>query len=227
MAFYQGFSDFKLQVLTEQKMRPKNLLLLIFSIFIILSAIDLHAEDAKKHSLGFDFGLFDFGIFLDSYPGFEGEDINYFNLNLNLAYDHHFVKYFSLGVGTSFFYGIPNSPSPEMRMKYSFRISLRLKAIVPFNNDKVEFYCLARSGIIFADSSWKRTKYMIGPSVFFGLGIQFKVYRDLWVGFLTDGGVEFGYYDSDDCVYAGQNNCTYTISAIHPIRAFLTFNYRF
>ena len=115
-------------------MRLKNLLLLTFSVFIILSATGLHAEKAKKHSLGFDFSIFNLNLFMDDEPDSGGYG-GFFNIDINLYYDHYFVKYFSLGTELTYFHLIDIANDFVYN---SCRINLRVKAVLPFHHDKIE-----------------------------------------------------------------------------------------
>ncbi len=206
-------------------MRLKNLLLLIFSILIILSATDLRAEKAKKHSFGFDLSVLDYSWFQDEEPGMDGSLECPFNLDINISYDHHLIKYFSFGAEFSFFKHLYISEKDDHDMfNFSFRINLRFMTILPFHNDKVEVYFLTRGGIVFARG---RFDFMSGPAIFGGFGLSGNIAGNFWLGALFDTGAEFIYHNFQHEEQCNEYAKDCRILGWHFIRAFLTFNYRF
>lgn len=166
--------------------------IIIFSLFVAVFTFSLNAEDLKRNSLGFEFGVIDFSWYYDGREDHR-DSIKVSTLDFKLYYDFFIWKYFSIGPEISYFqtYQIyDKSFHTDLHLQiYSTRIDLRLKGVVPLIHDKMELFLLIRGGALISNSEGVGVSTK-GFNVFGGLGFNYEVVKSLRIGALNDTGYE-------------------------------------
>ncbi|HSW60879.1 MAG TPA: hypothetical protein VLJ60_08775 [bacterium] len=163
--------------------------IIIFSLFVAVFTFSLNAEDLKRNSLGFEFGVID--SFWHIHTGDNHmEVITISSIDLKLYYDFFVWKYFSIGPEISYFQTYEKGALKGYFIQfYSTRIDLRLKGVVPLIHDKMELFLLIRGGALISNSEGFGVSTK-GFNVFGGLGFNYEIVKSLRIGALNDTGYE-------------------------------------